>query len=134
MEAKWPNGQVFKQEVIYEWALNKKLLKVKTYGTINPETGEYGLRNEGFRAWDSETEKILFWEFDIFGGITSGECVLENGAYHFEYFYKINDEVRKMRDSWTPVDENSYKYEVVMREGGAWSKVLLSEIMKRQAE
>ena len=107
---------------------------MKTYGTINQETGEYGLRNEGIRAWDAETGKIRFWEFDIYGGITTGDCNLENGTIHFEYSYKINGEEKRLRDSWTPIDKDTYKYEIVMQENGEWSKVLLSSERERRMD
>ena len=48
------------------------IIKAQAYGTVNSQTGEFGLRNEGIRAYDAEAGELRFWEFDVFGGITAG--------------------------------------------------------------
>lgn len=130
-EGQWGNGQKFKQEHIFEWGLNRQIMKVKTYGTVNQETGEYGLRNEGIRAWDTKTETVKFYEFDVFGGATIGDCVFEKDRFHYEYLYEIEGRQQLMRDTWKFMDKDTYLFSVNLKSGDEW-KVFSSNEIKRQ--
>lgn len=120
-EGKWANGESFKQEVDFSWGLNQKIIKVKTYGTINPETKEYGLRNEGIRSYNVKDSVIQFWEFDIYGGVTSGICYFENRNLYYEYDY--NGE--KLREAWLYVNDNTYNYQIGSLKNGKLDKVYM---------
>lgn len=130
MEGKWSNGKTFKQEVILEWGLNQNIVKVKTYGVTNPETGAYGLRNEGIRAWNKQKDSILFWEFDIYGGITEGTCEFEEKNLH--YLYDYNGE--QLKESWIFIDKNTYSYEIVSLKDGKVNNSYLKSTYKRIVE
>jgi len=93
---KWSNGEPFKQEITYTWGVNNQIIKVQTKGIIDREAKTYGLRNEGIRAWDMEVNKMKFYEFDIFGGVTEGYCVFEEGQFHFEYLYDVEGKMETM--------------------------------------
>ena len=74
----------FEGKTVYqvESGLEGKIIKVTTYAT-DPTTKEFGLRNEGIRAYDA-TEKVLkFYEFDKLGGITVGNVVVDGRNMHF---------------------------------------------------
>ena len=133
-EGQWSNGSPFKQEMIYEWGLNHTIIKVKTYGTTDHETGAFGLRNEGIRAWDATQNKLLFWEFDVFGGITSGHCLIEGQNIYYEYVYSQNGESNTFRDAWTRIDENTYVYKVGIYKDEQWKAVFLESSFKRVRE
>lgn len=121
MKGQWPNGQKFKQVQIFKWGLNKKIVKVQTFGTVNQKTGEFGLRNEGIRAWDAQKKQIVFWEFDVFGGITPGACTVEGKNIYYNYAYQGQN----FRDSWVYVNANKYEYKVGIYDNGKWGKVFL---------
>lgn len=134
-EGKWQqDGKKFKQEVIFEWGLDHNIIKVKTYGITDPETGEFGLRNEGIRAWDDKDNAMKFWEFDIFGGITSGTCIVDEQQVHYQYEYKIDDSYALFRDTWTKIDDDTYRYRVGIVEHGKWQSILLDTTFKRVIE
>ncbi|MGQ1908324.1 hypothetical protein ACT3CE_00915 [Marinifilum sp. RC60d5] len=120
-EGNWANGKSFKQEVDYYWGLNQKIIKVKTYGTINSETNEYGLRNEGIRSYNVKDSVLQFWEFDIYGGITSGTCFFEDKNLNYEYEY--NGEF--LRETWFYVDKNHYNYQIGSLKDGKIDKVYM---------
>ena len=130
MEGKWSNGKTFKQEVVFNWGLNKNIVKVKTFGVTNPQTGEYGLRNEGIRAWNKEKNTIEFWEFDLFGGITEGTCNFEGK----NLFYLYNYHGEELKESWIYIDENTYSYEIASVKDGNVIKSYLKSIYKRIEE
>lgn len=131
INGKWGDGTEFNQEVFYEWGLNKKILKVKTYGTVNIETGEHGLRNEGIRAFDETNNKIIFWEFDVFGGIVEGEVLTENKDIFFNYDYKVDGTVYSMSDKWEFVTKDKYIFKVRMKKNGKYEELLVSEIIRK---
>ncbi len=116
-EGKQMGGHDGKTEKYFEWGLNGKMVKVKTHNT-NPETLEFGLRNEGVRFWSAEDSLVHFYEFDVFGGITKGIVTIENQNIHYDYEYQGY----KLRDSWIFIDENTYKYIVGVWEAEAWKQ------------
>jgi hypothetical protein len=126
-EGEWTNGQKFKQEIDFEWGLNQTIIKVKTYGTIDPKSNEYGLRNEGVRAYNNQDSVIQFWEFDIYGGITKGVCYFEGENLHYEYNYNG----QKLKESWFFIDENNYKYQISSLVEGKVDKVYMTSSYKR---
>jgi len=126
-ESEWANGQKFKQEIEFSWGLNQKIVKVKTYGTIDQKSKEYGLRNEGIRAYSTQDSVIQFWEFDIFGGITQGICYFNNKDFHYEYDYK--GEV--LIESWLFVDVDNYKYQIGNLKDGEIDKVYMESTYRR---
>lgn len=126
-EGKWENGVSFKQEIDFSWGLNKKIVKVKTFGTIDHKTKEYGLRNEGIRSFNADDSIIKFWEFDVFGGVTEGICFFEDKDLHYKYEYKGE----MLRESWIFIDENNYKYKLGRIKGDTMDKVYMESSYKR---
>ncbi|MEP5610999.1 MAG: hypothetical protein ABJP45_02055 [Cyclobacteriaceae bacterium] len=125
---KWSNGEDFRQEYLFEWGLGKKLIKVQTFGTTNMLTGEYGLRNEGIRFWKENEEIIKFYEFDIFGGVTGGDCTIDGNNIIYDYKY----EGLTFRDSWIFKDKDTYQYVVENLENGKRKELYLDSTIKRQ--
>ena len=130
IDTQWENGGKFRQEYIYEWGLNEKIIKVKTFGTVNMETGEFGLRNEGIRTYDKRENKIKFWEFDVFGGMITGEVRIEENDIHFNYLYPVGGEIKEMVDLWEYVDVNKYRYKVRMKAGDKFKELLSTEVVR----
>ena len=129
-EGKWENGEPFKQEIKYSWGLDEKILKVQTYGIVDNETKAYGLRNEGIRAWDKESEKMKFYEFDVFGGTTEGYCIFEESQFHYEYYYEVMGKQELFRDTWKYINQDTYQFTVSMKLGSEW-KIYTNNEYKR---
>ncbi|MEH0156869.1 hypothetical protein V6R21_22260 [Limibacter armeniacum] len=128
-EGKWENGTPFKQEMTFEWGLGKTLVKVKTFGITNMETKSFGLRNEGIRTWSKTDSTIRFWEFDVFGGITEGVCLVEGKDIHYEYEYGKE----RLRESWVYKDLNTYQYRIGVYKKGKWQKVYMDAVYRRES-
>lgn len=126
-EGEWSNGQKFKQEIDFSWGLDQKILKVKTYGTIDPKTNKYGLRNEGIRAYNAKDSLIQFWEFDVYGGITEGICYFDGKNLHYEYDYNGS----KLKESWLFIDQDNYSYQIASLVDGKVDKVYMKSSYKR---
>lgn len=101
----------------FEWGLNRQIIHVKTY-TTDPQTRKFGLRNEGVRAFNSETENLEFYEFDKLGGITKGKIAIEGRNIHYEYEYQG----LQLRDSWIHVSDDEYNFIAGTWDGTSWSK------------
>ncbi len=107
----------FEGRTVYQVAsgLDGKIIKVKTYAT-DPNTKEFGLRNEGIRAYDVGQAVIKFYEFDKLGGITVGTVTADDKNLHFDYEYKG----MKLRDSWIFEDKDQYRFIVGSWDGKHW--------------
>jgi hypothetical protein len=132
-EGKWLKGNPFRQEVTFEWSLDHNIIRVKTSSYLDEEGEEFGLRSEGIRAWDSKDNSPKFWEFDVFGEVTTGSCIIEdNGNIHYQYEYVLDGSTSIFRDSWTKLNENTYRYKAGIYEGGKWKSVYLDTTFKRE--
>ena len=122
IKADLEDGEVFHQKQKYEWSLDKRIVKVKTYGTIDEETKEFGLRNEGVRAFNPQDSMIRFWEFDVFGGVTEGVVLTEEN--NFEYIYHYHGHT--IRDRWIYVDKDTYEFIILSEKEGETTELLRS--------
>jgi hypothetical protein len=127
----WMDGNKFEQEVVFEFGLNKAIIKSKTYDNISRDSFKYGLRNEGINAWSEAEKQIKFWEFDIFGGITSGSCRIENKDIYYDYLYDFGEGPMPLTDAWLYIDDNSYTLKVGVYKDGKWEQTFLSVIMNK---
>ena len=109
IEAEWGDGSVFKQELTLEYGLQDKVVYTYTTGYIDQDRTEFGDRNFGVRKYDAESGKVLFWEFDTFGGVTTGE-VIPNGK-DIWFIYQYGE--MTIADIWQYVDEDTYTFSVV---------------------
>ena len=120
-------GHEGKTEKEFMWGLDGKIVKVKTF-TTDPTTLEFGLRNEGIRAWNAQSGKIEFYEFDKLGGISQGVVIIEEKTIHYQYSY--GDLI--LRDSWTYIDENEYTYTVASMVNEKPDKIYHTGTFKRK--
>lgn len=130
VNTQWANGQSFHQEVQYEPVLNNTIIKMHTWGSINQQTGEFGLRNEGIIARDAKSGKVRFWQFDIFGGITEGTFISKKDKIIFKYGYEIKGKPVKMRDVWERQNDHTWKYSVVQLKDEQVEKEYLNSVFK----
>ncbi len=127
VDGTWPDGSKFKQEFFFESSLGGKLIKVQTMGTIDPKTKAYGLRNEGLRSWNPQDSTIMFWEFDVFGGLTRGLVTINDADFHYDYQY----ENMNLRDSWIFVNEDEYQLVISSVKDGKVDQVYQKSQIKR---
>ena len=125
-EGKWGDGSAFKQEIEFSYDLNKTLVIAKSKGFINKEQTEYGPRNHGIRKYNSEDKTIKFWEFDVFGGVTTGEIKIE--GKNILYVYQYGESL--VTDMWEYVDKNTYNFRVGSYQDGTWKQVYLETQFK----
>lgn len=120
-EGNWGDGSKFKQEIIFSFDLNHTIVIAESKGFTNQEQTEFGSRNHGIRKYNKEKEIIEFWEFDVFGGLTTGTVVQKDKNIIYTYQYGTST----VTDMWQYVDDHTYIYKVGSYENGEWKQVYL---------
>ena len=107
-EGFWSDGSPFWQEIEMEYDLDSTLVIVHTKGFTDRNNKTFGPRNHGIRQYDALNGEIMFWEFDVFGGLTKGKVSTEGEdiIYHYQYGDK------SITERWTRLGEFSYDYTV----------------------
>jgi hypothetical protein len=132
-KGQWQNGGEFHQEIVVETELTQNIFIVKTHDYIDSKQFEHARRNYGIRAWDEKEQKMKFWEFDVFGGITTGEVIIRgNDIYHVYQYRDRQGQLRTLADIWIYIDENSYTYKVCEFPDGKPGNVYLTSTFTRK--
>ena len=126
IEANWGGGSLFKQELFVEYGLQDQVIYSYTKGFINSERTEFGDRSFGIRKYDKESDKLLFWEFDTFGGVTTGEIIPNGRDLWFVYSYGES----VIADIWEYLDDETYAFRVVSYNDGEIGDVYLKGAYK----
>lgn len=130
-EGTWESGQPFIQEVEFRWDLGQTIVIAERYGPVEPGSNQLTHRNHGIRAWLPEEEKVWFWEFDVYGGLTQGEVRCDGTTIYLTYEYGGGDEKMHLGNTWTRVDANTYDFSVRRFEDGKWGETLLKTQFRR---
>ncbi len=126
-EGKQLGGHDGKTVKEFEWGLDKRIIKVKTF-TTDPKTLEFGLRNEGVRTFNTQTNQIEFYEFDKLGGVSQGVVKIEDQNIYYEYSYGE----MLLRDSWIFISKDEYAYKVCSIVNNKCDQVFHQGIFKRK--
>ncbi|WP_115462779.1 hypothetical protein [Winogradskyella aurantiaca] len=127
----WSNGTKFEQEVHFSFDLCKQIVLAETIGYIDDKQQELGKRNHGVRLYNASTEKLEFWEFDRFGGVTNGQLMVDGNTIYYFYSYGGTD----LTDCWEYIDANTYKFTVGVYNNCNWKKTyLVTEFKQKTAQ
>lgn len=127
-DGKWGNNTKFKQEIIFQYALDSSIIIVNSKGFTNEAQTEFGNRNHGIRKYDVATERILFWEFDVFGNLTEGEVLREGRNIYYQYMYGESS----LTDAWIYKNDSTYEFIVGFYNEGKWDKKFLETEFKKK--
>ena len=121
-EGKWGDGSKFKQKISFEYSLSDRIVIATSIGFVDQEQTKLGNRNHGIRQYDQTSNTIKFWEFDVFGGLTTGSVLVEgkNILYQYDYGGTL------VTDLWEYVNDNTYNFKVGIRKEGVWEQVFLA--------
>lgn len=117
----WGDGTNFKQEIAFEYSLDSTLVITQSKGFTNQEQSRYGHRNHGIRKLDNASNTIVFWEFDVFGGVTQGKVTCEGKNIYYQYPYGES----VVTDLWEFIDHNTYNFIVGDYSEGEWKQKYL---------
>jgi hypothetical protein len=132
-KGKWGSGGEYHQEIIVEMELTRNIFTVKTHDFIDSKQFDNAQRNYGIRAWDKQEQKMKFWEFDVFGGIITGEVIVEgNNIYHIYQYPDNKGGVLTLADAWIYVDKDTYTFKVSEFNNGKLGMEYMTSTYKRK--
>ncbi|WP_299274507.1 hypothetical protein [uncultured Psychroserpens sp.] len=134
--AAWGDGTPFKLYIEFEASLNGNIIKSQTKGNISEKAYEFGLRSEGIVSYDNEEKKIKFYEFDVFGNLTTGEVKYQNNSMYYSYKYAASKTNLILTDCWEFIDKNTYNFTVGVYDNlnNKWEKKFLETQFKRSKD
>ena len=127
-EGQWGDGSAFKQEIYFKYDLNGRIVIANSKGYTNMERTSFGKRNHGIRKYDSISGSIKFWEYDVFGGLTTGEVISNGKSILYQYDYGNS----KVTDMWEYVNDSTYNFIVGSFNNGTWDQRFLETQFTRK--
>ena len=121
VEGTWGNGTKYKKETVFEFAFSKTLVVEKSDGFTDSLQTQFGPRNYGVRQFNPSDSSIRFYEYDVFGGLTQGEVIVEDQDIRYKYEYGGYT----LMDIWMYESEDRYRYVVTEFKDGAISEQYL---------
>jgi hypothetical protein len=98
----------------FEWERDGKFIHNRHHST-----GERAHAGEAIYAYDSVQGKVVFWYWDVTGGISSGHFTVHGDELHAEEEYR-GEQNYKMRSVWKPVNANEYDSQQFAWQDDAW--------------
>ncbi len=129
-DGKWGNGSRFYQEIDYAYSLDSAIIIANSLGFVDQEQTKLGARNHGIRRYDAQSGKIMFWEFDVFGGLTEGTITIDGNNIRYQYDYGGT----MVTDLWEYVDEDTYNFKVGSYGEEGWKQLYLETQFRAKKE
>ncbi len=126
-EGNWGDGSKFSQEINFTYSLDSLIVISESIGFIDKAQTKLGKRNHGIRQYEKESKTIKFWEFDVFGGLTTGAVFAEGKNIIYQYEYGDS----KVTDMWEYVNDSTYNFKVGEYVKGQWSQIYLNTQFKQ---
>ncbi|MGV6845473.1 MAG: hypothetical protein ACWA42_05025 [Lutibacter sp.] len=120
-EGTWFNGKPFKQIKTFEYNLDSTIIVAKTNGFIDKKLTKLGNRNYGIRHYDKKSDTVKFWEFDVFGGLTTGIVFAKGKNIFYQYDYGKS----RITNLWEFVNVNTYNFKVGIQKNGKFDQLFL---------
>ncbi len=120
-EGYWGDSTLFKQEITFTFSLDSQIVIAQSNGFTDEDRSHFGPRNHGIRRFNPELGKIEFWEFDVFGGLTTGMVLVDGLNHYYQYVYGDN----LITDGWERLDNETYIFKVGIFEDGKWRQLYL---------
>ena len=120
-DGNWNDGSKFKQEKTFEYDLDSTIVIVNTIGFTDQERTKLGKRNYGIRQYDKKSDAVRFWEFDVFGGLTTGFVFTEGNNLFYKYEYKGS----QITNMWELVNDTTFNFKVGIWKNGDWEQLFL---------
>ena len=128
IEGEWGTGLKFKQEISFKKEASGTIITANTNGYLNEEQSKWGPRNYGIRQIDAKTGKMMFYEYDAFGGMTKGEVLTIGKDFYYIYEY----EGLTLADKWEFVDNSNYTYIIGTYSEGQIGDIYLKGTISRK--
>jgi hypothetical protein len=114
----------FRTRVVYEWGLNRRLLKAKSF--LSGDKGER-LVYESVFSWHPQKKKLIFLSVSAEGGIFEGAFEKKGDVFesHFDSF--SGSGAARFRQTIQFLDADHTLWTVFAKQGDDWVKVIESK-------
>jgi hypothetical protein len=113
----WESEGDFKVRIVYEWGLNRKLLKIKSYliGKDGPN-----LAYESAVYWHPEKKEIVFQSVSARGGLFDGVMTARGNTYTSVFTSYEGDKATPFRQTIEFLDDDHVMWTVLGKKGDEW--------------
>ncbi len=107
-EVQGPNDEIVTSELVFEWTLNKKFIKVTNL--LGQKKALFALT---FYGKQPVLNRIVFWSFDNEGTISEGIVEFKDSSLKHEWrSFGSNGEIKDWRSNLTRHDENTATFTI----------------------
>jgi hypothetical protein len=114
----------FRTRVVYEWGLNRRLLKAKSY--LSGDKGER-LVYESVFTWHPEKKKLIFLSVSAEGGIFEGAMEKKGDTFESVFNSYAGNSTSIFRQTIQFLDDDHTLWTVFAKKGEDWVKVIESK-------
>jgi hypothetical protein len=114
----------FRTRVVYEWGLNRRLLKAKSY--LHGDKGER-LVYESVFTWHPEKKKLVFLSVSAEGGIFEGTVEKKGNIFESLFHSYSGSADSTFRQTIQFLDDDHTLWTVFAKKGETWVKVIESK-------
>jgi hypothetical protein len=111
----------FRTRVVYEWGLNRRLVKAKSY--LKTDKGEQ-LVYESVFTYHPGKKKVVFLSVAADGHIFDGTLRKDGDAYESQFDSLSQDKTATYRQTIRFVDKDHTEWQVYAKKGNDWVKVI----------
>jgi hypothetical protein len=111
----------FRTRVVYEWGLNKKVLKIRSF--LSDGKGERQVY-ESFCTYHPDKKKIVFLSVAADGHIFDGTLERKGDAVEYEFVSFFGDKKTAYRQTTRIVDNDNVVWTVLGKKGDEWVTVI----------
>jgi hypothetical protein len=120
-KGKGPTKGDFRTRVVYEWGLNHRVLKCKSY--LVGDKGDT-LVYESFFGWHPKKKQIFFYSFAGAGYIFEGTVTPKKDAFELLFQSHSKDGTATYRQTIQFLDKDNTHWTVSLKKGDEWVKVI----------
>jgi hypothetical protein len=113
----WESEGDFKVRVVYEWGLNKKLIKIKSY---LPDADGPKLVYESAVYWHPAKKEVVFQSVSGQGGIFDGVMTVKGNVYSSAFTSYTGDKATPFRQTIEFTDDDHVLWTVLGKKGDEW--------------
>jgi hypothetical protein len=114
----------FRTRVVYEWGLNHRLLKAKSY--LSRDKGEQ-LLYESVLTWHPQKKQLVFLSVSAEGGIFEGTTEKKGKVFESQFNSHSGAASSTFRQTIQFVDDDHTLWTVFAKKGNDWVKVIESK-------
>jgi hypothetical protein len=130
-KGKGPVKGEFRTRVVYEWGLNRKLLKAKSY--LVGDRGEE-LVYESVFGWHPKRREIFFYSFSGQGYIFEGTVSRQKDTFEILFESHAKAGTATYRQTIQFLDKDHTLWTVFLNKGDEWIKVIESKQQREEAK